>query len=349
MYRKIPFVKKELDVIDTRPGFMGATVEIKDTPVTARQNMEALFFDKHPYWMPVRDAVYLLPPIYNDNLGRGAGKDIVDTFGIKWTYEPVAGGSIVKGGNPILKDVNEWRDVIKLPDIDSWDWETAAAENKIDSRLSCQMTFINGFWFERLISFMDFMPAAMALIDEDQTDAIKDLFEATTDLGCRLVDKFCEYWPMLDGFNIHDDWGSQKAPFFSMDTAYELFVPFMKKITDHIHSKGRYVTLHSCGHNKDRVQCYIDGGFDEWTPQSMNDVEYLYDNFGDKICIGVFPDREDIPNLPEEEQRKCAREFAERFCQPGKFANLGVEGIRRVTPAFLDELYEATRKIYLNR
>ena len=33
---------------------------------------------------------------------------------------------------------------------------------------------------------MDFVPAAMALIDEEQTDALKELFNATTDLGIRL-------------------------------------------------------------------------------------------------------------------------------------------------------------------
>jgi len=35
---------------------------------------------------------------------------------------------------------------------------------------------INGFWFERLISFMGFEGAAEALIDEDQTDAVKAIF-----------------------------------------------------------------------------------------------------------------------------------------------------------------------------
>ena len=96
--------------------------------------------------------------------------------------------------------------------------------------------------------------------------------------------------PALDLIEIHDDWGAQKAPFFSMDVAYELFVPFMKQITDHIHSKGRRTLLHSCGHTADRIQCYIDGGFDLWQPQAMNDIGYLYDTYGDKIILAVFPE-----------------------------------------------------------
>ena len=152
-------------------------------------------------------------------------------------------------------------------------------EKPIDTRFPATFSFINGFWFERLISFMDFMPAAMALIDDEQTDAIKDLFAEMTDLGCRVIDKLCQYMPALDLIEIHDDWGAQKAPFFSMDVAYELFVPFMKQITDHIHAKGRRALLHSCGHNADRIQCYIDGGFDLWQPQAMNDIGYLYDRW----------------------------------------------------------------------
>ena len=127
------------------------------------------------------------------------------------------------------------------------------------------------------------MPAAMALIDEEQVDALHELFGATTELACRLVDKLCEYYPELTEINVHDDWGAQKAPFFSMDVANELFVPYMKKLTDHIHAKGRIATLHSCGHNADRIQCYIDGGFDQWSPQPMNDIEKLYELYGDKI------------------------------------------------------------------
>jgi hypothetical protein len=67
----------------------------------------------------------------------------------------------------------------------------------------------------------------------------------------------------------------------------------MKQLTGHIHSKGRYATLHSCGHVDTRVQCFIDGGFDSWDPQVMNDIHMLYEKYGDKIVLGVYPDKFD--------------------------------------------------------
>ena len=350
MYRKIPYTACEKEIVGTRPPIFGAgePIPIYNTPVTCRANFDAMFDERHPYWMPsIRETVSAQLSIYNNTLGRGARQDITDIFGIRWRFVPDAGGSIVEPGAPLMHDVNDWRSLIKLPDIDSWDWAEGVKEKPIDTRFPATFSFVNGFWFERLISFMDFMPAAMALIDDEQTDAVKELFAAMTDLGCRVIDKLCQYMPALDLIEIHDDWGAQKAPFFSMDVAYELFVPFMKQLTDHIHSKGRRTLLHSCGHNADRIQCYIDGGFDLWQPQAMNDIEYLYDNCGDKIILAVFPEEIDIHEFDEDRQRELARAFVDRFCQPGKPSIMGMVASRRTTPAFLDEVYEYSRKKYL--
>ena len=350
MFRKIPYVPAERAVIGARPGARGVgVVNIYNTPVTPRENFHAAFEERQPFWMPdVNEAVVLHPEIYNSRLGRGHGADMTDIFGIRWRYVPAAGGSIVEPGAPLLDDVNNWRKVIRLPDVDSWDWAAAAQEIVIDPRFPTYLSFVNGFWFERLISFMDFMPAAMALIDDEQIDAVKDLFAAMTDLGCRLVDHICETWPMMDFIEVHDDWGAQKAPFFSMDVAYELFVPFMKQLTDRIHGWGRHTMLHSCGHNEERVQCYIDGGFDLWAPQTMNDVGALYDNYGDRIILCVFPEETDLAARSEEEQRAAARRFVDRFCRPGKVAVMGREVARRGTPAFLDEVYVYSRAHYMD-
>jgi len=346
---KYPYTPKELNVVDEVPVFGGRMSQVRATPVTQRRNAEMAFYDRKPCYM-VQSSHFktFSPACYNFNLGRGRGADNVDVFGIQWTYEPTAGGSIVKGGNPILKDANDWKEVIKIPDLDTFDWEGSAKDIKLDPRFPQYMSFSNGFWFERLISFMDFTEAAMALIDDEQVDAINELFEATTEMGCKLVDKFVEYFPEMDCIEVHDDWGAQKAPFFSQEVAEELFVPHMKKLTDHIHSKGRVAMLHSCGHNEERVMCYINGGFDIWTPQDMNDHKKLYDEVGDKIIIGINHKIPNLAEMSEDDQRKAAREVVEYFNQPGKPASLA-GGERNATPAFLEEVYEYSRKLYLSR
>ena len=353
MFRKIPFSERELIPVRIDPArFHMPEMPVFDTPVTPRENYSCLYSEKKPFWMPIYGESRMFnSKLYSERLGRGWQKqDGHDVFGLHWVFVPSAGGAIVHPGNPLLDDVNNWRSVIKLPDVTEWDWAAEAETTpKIDPNFSAEMSFVNGFWFERLISFMDFMPAALALIDEDQTDAIKDLFQQTTDMACKLVDIFCEYWPAMDMINIHDDWGAQKAPFFSEQVAYELFVPYMKQLTDHIHSKGRIATLHSCGHNEDRVQCYIDGGFDHWAPQTMNDIHKLYAEYGDKIVFAVWPDEFDFEHTTEAEQRAFARKFVEEYTQPGKPVTLSVDGIRKTNRVFVEEVYAHSRKIYAER
>lgn len=348
MKRKIPFVENELRTIASIPGFMGGpATPVRNTPVSSRENIAALYFDKHPYWTPIPvDSGMIISQLYNNHLGRGGREGTTDAFGIEWEYVEVAGGSTVRPGEPFLANANEWKDKIVFPNLDDWDWAAEAEEVKIDLKRGYQFSLVNGFWFERLVSFMEFAPAAMALIDDDQIGAVQSFFEASTDFAMKVVDKLIEYWPGIDGINVHDDWGSQKAPFFSQDVADTLFVPYMKALTDHIHAKGRYATLHSCGHLFSRVQCFIDGGFDAWDPQTMNDTHTLYDRFGDQILIAVIPDPFDPETTPESEQRRRAREHFDRFCKPGKPSYLGHYGSPALTPAFSDELYTYSRKKY---
>ena len=347
MFRKIPFVEKELEIIGEIPGFFPGMpgTPFRNPPVTPRENLDSLFYEKKPFWIPTSmDMMMFSSNIYNKNLSRGMGADMTDVFGIEWEWVPSAGGSIVRPGSPNMEDVNNWREFVKIPDVDAWDWAGEAKEKKLDPRFSHHMSLVNGSWFERLISFMDFVPAAMALIDEEQIDAVKDLFQATTDMMKKVVDNLCENYPLLDYIQIHDDWGAQRSPFFSDETAYDIFVPYMKQFTDHVHSWGRKATLHSCGHIEDRIECIIDGGFDLWEPQDMNDIKKLYEQYGDKIVFGVWPDKFDPAALSEEEQRAEARKFVDFYSQPGKPAILSIYGMWAMTPAFSDELYTYSRK-----
>ena len=348
MNRRIPYEKNELKIVDAIPGRFGRPdTPLRNTPVSSRENIAAMYFEKQPFWTPTPiDSTMSAVSLYNNKLGRGGPDGTTDAFGIEWEFIAAVGGSIVRPGEPFLADANEWKDKIKFPNLDEWDWAAEVEQVKVDMKRGFQVTLINGFWFERLVSFMDFAPAAMALIDDDQKGAVKEFFEASTEFAMKVVDKYLEFWPAIDGINIHDDWAGQKSPFFSNDVAYELFVPYMKMLTDHIHAKGRYATLHSCGHGYDRVQCFIDGGIDSWDPQVMNDTHALYENFGDKIIIAVVPEPFDPDTTPEDEQRRRAREFVDLYSKPGKPSYIGGYGSAALTPAFSDELYEYSRKKY---
>jgi len=356
---KIPFDSKELKIVAEIPNFLGATDPVYDFPVSMKENYLRTM-QNEPVWESLgNESGLFCPAVVPDNIARAfvfeanmlPPQDGIDMFGISWEYVPEAQGSMVRPGNHILEDANDWKKVLKFPDIDSWDWEGSAKANNgtfLNGNTFMLAWLINGFWFERLISFMGFEGAAEALIDEDQQDAVKEIFEATTDLACRLVDKFVEHFDHINGFTVHDDWGSQRSPFFSEATAQEMIVPYMKKLTDHIHSKGLWADLHSCGHIESRINSILDAGWDSWSPQDMNDTIKLFEDYGDKICIGMIPEAFNPESTSEDEQREYARKFAQKVCVSGKSSFISIYALMSgiMTPAYREELYKQSRILY---
>lgn len=349
------FDEKELNVVATE-NVRGTDVAVYNTPVTRKEGVVSAFRDHKAWWMLLgNETKTFCPAIIPDNIARGfvlEGTDFPreqfggkDMFGVEWVFVEVAGGSMVKPGKPLLEDANDWKEVVKFPDIDSWDWEGSAKTCKAfcEDDKAVTMWLLNGCWFERLISFMDFEGAAMALLDEDQEDALKELFHEMTNLYLRLIDKSCEYYD-IDGFCIHDDWGSQMAPFFSEEAARNFFLPEMKRLVDHVHSKNKYIELHSCGHLVKRCNVFVEAGFDAWTPMPMNDTEWLYETYGDKICLGVLDTNPVDVNAPAEEQKAHARAFAEKYCAKGYPVSFSSYNRHAVSETFRSELYKASRE-----
>ena len=357
---KIPFDAKELEIAYELPNPRGgAATPVFSHPVSLFDAVKANLVDHDPIWMfQGYEAGIFCPSVIPDHVARGfcfeafptprekfGGKDM---FGLNWKFVEVAGGSMSEG--LLFDDANDWKDHINFEEVykgvDSWDWEgSAAANNEMLAKSPRTFWFLNGAWFERLISFMTFEGAAMALLDDDQIDAVKELIHETTSLYMYIVDKCEKHYKNLPGYCIHDDWGSQMAPFFSEEVAREVFLPEMKRFVDHVHSYGKFIELHSCGKCESRCGVFVDAGFDSWTPMGMNDTAALYEKYGDKIVISVVCKELDDPaNATEEELRAAARSYAAKFAKPGKvgaWSNYGNPAY--LTKAFREELYKASR------
>lgn len=361
--KKIPFSKDELKVIYEIPNPFAPDVPptpVYNTPVTPREAVLAAY-NKEPIWqLSGSESAIFSPTVIPDDVARGfvieagmippeqfGGKDM---FGIEWEYVPVVGGSMVRPGKPFLEDANEWKEKLVWPDINSWDWEGSAKANKefLDNGLANFLWFLNGCWYERLVSFMEFENAIVALIDEEQKDAVKELFDKLTNLYCDIVDKCCEtYGDSFVGFTVHDDWGSQRAPFFSPKVGEEMIVPYMKKLTDHIKSKGKIADLHSCGHLEAQCENFIKAGWQSWTPMSMNDTKMLYEKYGKDIMIYIVDSFTPEEAASEEGQRAHAVKYLENFAKPEKPSVISyIYGGEILTPAFRESLYKESRILF---
>ena len=331
-------------------------------PISVRENFEAMFKGKNPLWMPMTsDSKSFDPRIDPDNIARafvfdGEGPyDVTkyggpDMFGIEWVFVPVAGGSMENPDNPHpLEDANDWREVIKFPDVNAWDWERSAKANaewfETNKDYVQTITFLNGTGFERLVSFMGFENAATALIDDEQQEAVIELCtEIMEKVYFPYIDNVAKWYPTIDKISLHDDWGAQRAPFFSLAAAREVFVPIYKRFTDYVKSKGIIIELHSCGKNDLVVPAYIESGFETWNGMYMNDKRALFEQFGDRFIFGVDPPKvADDMNASKEDIEAGAREFCEFYIRDGKCHVVG--NMMRKNPLFVEAVYRISRQM----
>ena len=355
---RVPFNPDELNVVGEFPSTTGLTPGSPklNTPVTPRENYAAALAGELPLWIPKGgDTTFISPQVVPDNVARVFVyerqflKDEekvggLDMFGIDWEYVPLVGGSIVRPENPTIEDINDWKNLVTFPDIDAWDWEGSAKANEelINSEQGMIVWQLNGM-FERLISWMDFENAVMALIDEDQKEAVLEVFDKLADLYIELVKKYKKYYNMTT-FYFHDDWGSQRAPFFSLATVREMLVPSLKKIVDFCHSEGIFVEFHCCGSNEMLVPGMIDIGFDVWNGMSnINDKPRIWELYGDGIIIGFSTgDLGLTRDSSDEDVVATATAFVEKYGPTYAEKPVTVSG----TALFNNTIYELSRKMF---
>ncbi len=362
------FDPREFEVIAMRPcgaygmfanmgmGFLPQMEPLFNRPITPRENLKMALSGQTPYWIPQTgcmccDVSAFRPRIIPDNVASGVvmdGEGLLpypteptrSWFGLEWVYVPVAGGATVKPGHPLIEDMNDWEEILQWPDLDALDWEDMGRKNAeyLTTPQSNEFTMLCGFW-ERLMSLMDVAGAAMALIDEDQQDAVLAFFDKYADflIDCiRHVKNVCN----IDGVMIHDDWGTQNGPFFSLETARRMLLPYLKRVVDYCHSEGLYYEQHSCGNCTKLVSAYIEAGVDIWWPQPMNDFdEILKLAKGTRLHIAMS---DPVPmDMPEEEARKAAHEWFARY----GYENITLEPVA-ANQAFYNELYKISREAF---
>lgn len=358
--QKIPFSKKELEKTGEYFQIPGpGTLPKYAFPITPRENFLRAVKERDPLWIPdYYDIVTLCPACYPDSIARGfvmgpEGIDYMDEdkkggkdmFGIEWVYVPVAGGSMVEPGNPILEDMNDWRDVITMPDVESWNW--AATKAKFDEHLKnedgVRVLWIFTGLFERLIALLDFENAALALVDEDQEDALHSFFDEL----CGVYQKIIKHYKEDLGADIiyfHDDWGAQKSPFFSLDACMEFIVPYLKRIVDYVHSLGILFEMHSCGMNDLLVPAYLEAGIDIWAPQQQNDFEKIIEMADGKIVIGIW-DAAPVEGT-DEEKYAAGKAVADTYAPDYAKHPVYTCNLWDVQEKFKEGLYVESRKIF---
>ena len=377
---------KEHTVIGTYPGFKGmedirlrnekGECIVPDTdrfyrPIPVYENFKMLFRGETPYWIPNNGWFFCDTQEFRPRQGKDCrahhqcldGGPLIDYtkvpklqygwFDLPLEWEPLSCGATVRPGNPILEDMNDWKEVLNWPSLDEIDFDEMKTMNETylgTDRIN-QLGIHLGFW-ERMMCLMDVSNAAIALVDEDQEYAVQSFLDRLSDFYCEYITRVSKIG-RIDSVMIHEDWGTNASAFFSLDTARKFFVAPIKKVVDTCHSLDIIYEHHCCGKAQSLAPAMVECGTDYWFPQStINDVDKLIEDFkNDHLTFAVGN-----PILPKgsstEEVRKIAKDFVDKYKDKGVLFCADSSTTRipghdhSLFPIFRDAVYEFSRQAY---
>ncbi|MCL1803898.1 MAG: hypothetical protein FWG30_09770 [Eubacteriaceae bacterium] len=335
---------------------------ILNKPISAKDNITLALEGKMPYWLPAVGWVncelqQFRPRQCPDTIathGHFDGGPAIDFaamgneitswwFDLVWTWEPTINGATVLPRNPKVKDINKWEDYVSIPDLDRIDWDELVEMNKeyLDSGKMNQLGISCGLW-ERLIALLDVVEASVALYDEDLKEGTHRFLDKFSDFIIDYIGRIADLLP-IHNVVLHEDWAHQRGPFFSMDTAREMIVPYLKKIVDYCHSRDMFFEIHMCGDCELIVPVMIEAGCDMWCGQSnLNDQIALAKKFkDDKFLFGI-----PMPMVAEGASEEEIREIAKAFVDDVKDLHVGLMGFGPTNPVLAAAIYEFSRKAY---
>ncbi len=163
-------------------------------------------------------------------------------------------------------------------------------------------------------------------------EELGELYRRQADWTIRFADHCIDMG--IDMIHISDDWGAQKDLLFSPVLWRELIYPQMKRVVDHVHSRGTLASLHSDGCVRKVTDGIVDIGLDvvhPWQETAGMSYDLYLEKYSDRfaimggICIqsalGILPREQ----LKEEIQRVfsllrgkrwicCTTHFVQNHC-----------------------------------
>ena len=296
--------------------FQQAKTPISGRPCSSKDNYVRVMTGTKPYWMPayMDDVNIVWPEAMEEHPVPEV--DGYDWWGVDWVMETGINGMITRPGTRTISEFANWKEELEWPDLSVVDFETDG--KKISSCLDPDRAHIyecvEGL-FERLHELIPFDESLMAFYEEPEL--LEEFFQKMTDYKIESCSQIFKYYGRIDGVLYHDDWGAEKAGFFSNAMFEEQIMPATKRFFDFLHKEGKFIELHSCGRNMQYVPLMIEMGINSWTPQQRcNDMDFLYDTYGDKMSFTIALN---IPNgASEEATRRTVRNFVDRYGDTGR-------------------------------
>ncbi len=289
---------------------------IEQREISVRDNYIRCAKGQQPYWMPAY--FYESNIVWPDAMEEHPVPEVdgYDWWGVYWMMVESAGGMITKPDTRTITDFAKWKEEVEWPDLSLVDFKTDG--QKIQKMLDPERPHIyecvEGI-FERLHEMIPFEESLMAFYEEPEL--LEEFFQKMADYKIESTEKVLKYYGRVDGVLYHDDWGTQRAGFFSNEMFREQIMPATKRFLDYLKNNVEFIELHSCGKNIQYVPMMLEMGIDMWTPQLfINEPDYLHATYGKEMTF-TFPLMLD-PSWQETEIREAVRGFVDHFGENGR-------------------------------
>ena len=340
--------KSDLNLVDIPSVHVAYPAVDRDYPISPGENLMRAFNHEKPMWMPIVPLAGNTTPrdgygdVYIDPAADG-----FDWFGIEYKYSETQKSSTPQGN--VITEIVGWQEKINWPNLEEWDYSKGIEKFKRDDSLATTGWYGYGL-FEKLHSLEGFEQALVDLILE--TDECRAFFERMADHKARLFKGLNDVYNM-DYITYGDDWGTARAPFFSMDIFEKTLLEPTKRLVASIQNEGMKVLFHNCGLINDFIPHLVeDIKADCLMIQSINDLEGIIKKYGDRVTIYTYLDLEIMynPKYTEEDVRQYARSLVDKYgahVNPG--SGLMVMAYAKDAEtfyAFEDELYNYSLEKY---
>lgn len=275
-----------------------------------------------------------------------------DAWGVMWTNmgpNPAVDGNTVAKGYKMFDNMDEWKDHVKFPPLDFMPIEQILQGmchmmhvDREKDAVSCLM--MSGT-FERMNQLIGFENALCAFYE--YPEEVKEFFEAMCEYKLKCIDLTYKYLKP-DIIHMHDDWGTNDNMFFSPEIWREFIKPIEKRLADRIHEYGMIYMHHSCGFIKQIIPDLVEIGVDAINPVMVkNDVDYIMENYGDKITIvgGLDNQFMEQPGTTEEEIRNEVRTKMDKYVNAGRYLPFIIPNTERVLGIYADEVVKHGREM----
>jgi len=249
---------------------------------------------------------------------RVRGTDSVDRWGTFITFpeDQPAAVPLVTEENQVIKDIESWRDYVKVPDLRancSTGWEDAI-KNKaaIDKSEYFSMSVLGCGLFEQLHALMLFEDSLCNfLMYPDETH---ELIEAITEYKLEYMKLLVENCKP-DAVLSHDDFGSKHSLFMSPDTWREFFKEPYRKLYSYLRENDVLVMHHSDSFCEPIVEDMAEIGIQIWQGAlPSNDINALVERLDGRMTLmGGIDSIIDRDDASEEEIRAEVRRACDTY------------------------------------